>query len=61
MKIGLPTIATPDTVDLATVARKAEVVGFESFWMPTAPSPWPSPARGEETHSQKTGHLNEDW
>ena len=37
MKIGLLMIATPDTVDPATVARKAEEVGFESFWLPEHP------------------------
>ena len=39
MRIDLPMITTPDTVDPATVARKAEKVIFESFWLPTAPSP----------------------
>ena len=39
MKIGLLLIAAPDAVAPATIARKAEEVGFESFWLPTAPSP----------------------
>ena len=61
MKIGLLLIATLDTVILTIVACKAEEVGFVSFWLPTAPSPCPSPTRGEGTHSQSAGHLNGDW
>ena len=53
MRIGLPMITTPDTVDPATIARKAEDVGFGSFWLPEAPSPYPSPTRGEGTYSRR--------
>lgn len=37
MKIGLVMIATEQAVDTATVARKAEELGFDSLWLPEHP------------------------
>jgi alkanesulfonate monooxygenase SsuD/methylene tetrahydromethanopterin reductase-like flavin-dependent oxidoreductase (luciferase family) len=37
MKIGLFMFATPYTVDSASLARKAEELGLESFWLPEHP------------------------
>lgn len=37
MKIGLFMFTTPETVHPAMLARKAEELGFESFWLPEHP------------------------
>lgn len=37
MNVGLFMFTTPDTVSPASLARKAEEVGFESFWLPEHP------------------------
>ena len=37
MKIGLFMFATPTTIAPAILARKAETLGFESFWLPEHP------------------------
>ncbi len=37
MRIDLFMFTTPDSVAPAFVARKAEAVGFESFWLPEHP------------------------
>ncbi len=52
MKVGLFMFATPDAVDPATLARKAEEVGFESFWLPEHPI--------IPVHSQTPYPLSED-
>lgn len=38
MHVGLFTFATPHTAAPACMARKAEELGFESFWLPEHPS-----------------------
>ena len=37
MKVGFFTFATPDTATPACMARQAEALGFESFWLPEHP------------------------
>ena len=54
MKVGFFTFATPDTATPACMARQAEALGFESFWLPehsdcahplrTPATPWPKTA-----------------
>ena len=51
MKIGIFVFATEYSADPATLARKAEDLGFESFWVPEHPvlpvrttSPFPAPS-----------------
>ncbi len=53
MKIGISTFPTDYSVDIATLARRAEGMGFESLWVPEHPiipvqtsSPWPGSPDG---------------
>ena len=53
MNIGISTFPTDYSVDIATVARAAERIGFESLWVPEHPiipvttsSPWPGSPDG---------------
>ena len=34
MDIGVSTAISSDSVDVAVLAKKAESLGFESFWLP---------------------------
>ena len=56
MKIGMLTVVNEYSVDPATLARKAEALGFESLWLPdhpvmpvhtTTPLPETPPGKGE--------------
>ena len=38
MHIGLSTILTADSIDIADLAPRAEELGFESIWMPEQPT-----------------------
>ena len=53
MDIGISTFLTDYSVDVATVARRIEELGFDSLWVPEHPiipvntaSPWPGSADG---------------
>ena len=53
MNIGLSTIPTDYSIDIALLARWAEEMGFESLWVPEHPvipvetsTPWPGSADG---------------
>ena len=37
MKVGVSTVLNSNTTDIAGIARKAEEVGFDSFWLPEHP------------------------
>src|ERR1700674_82480 len=56
MKIGMLAVVNEYSVDPATLARKAEALGFESLWLPdhpvmpvhtTTPLPSTPPGKGE--------------
>ena len=38
MHIGLSTILTADSIDIADLAPRAEELGFESIWTPEQPT-----------------------
>ena len=38
MHIGLSTILTADSIDVADLAPRAEKLGFESLWTPEQPT-----------------------
>ena len=53
MHIGISTFPTDYSIDIATLARRAEEYGFESLWVPEHPilpvesqTPWPGSADG---------------
>ncbi|MCY3543773.1 MAG: LLM class F420-dependent oxidoreductase [Chloroflexi bacterium] len=53
MNIGISTFPTDYSADVAVIAKRAEELGFESFWVPEHPilpvnasSPWPGSADG---------------
>lgn len=53
MNIGISTFPTDYSADVAIIAKRAEELGFESFWVPEHPilpvsgsSPWPGSADG---------------
>ena len=53
MHIGISTFPTDYSIDIATLARRAEEYGFESLWVPEHPiipvdaqTPWPGAADG---------------
>ena len=53
MNIGISTFPTDYSADIAVLARRAEELGFESFWVPEHPilpvktsSPWPGSPDG---------------
>ena len=53
MNIGISTFPTDYSADVAVIAKRAEDLGFESFWVPEHPilpvkgsSPWPGSADG---------------
>ena len=53
MLIGISTFPTDYSIDIATLARRAEEYGFESLWVPEHPilpvdsqTPWPGSADG---------------
>ena len=48
MNIGISTFPTDYSADVAVIAKRAEELGFDSFWVPEHPilpvnasSPWP--------------------
>ena len=53
MNIGISTFPTDYSADVAVIAKRAEELGFDSFWVPEHPilpvnasSPWPGSADG---------------
>jgi probable F420-dependent oxidoreductase len=53
MKIGVSMFITADSIDVATLAHRAEQLGFESLWVPEhtvipvgAQTPWPGSPEG---------------
>ena len=53
MEIGFSALPTSYSMDIATVAKRAEELGFESLWVPEHPilpvdtsSPWPGSPNG---------------